>query len=109
MSDTATLPGRQLSRGDLLAALTKLRPVFEREGVKHMALIGSRARRDNRPDSDVDLVIDVKSGRRFSLVEIARIRRAVEQRVGFRADIVMRRSLKARLLEEAARDQIPVF
>ncbi len=38
-------------------------PCFESEGVTHMALFGSRARGDNRPDSDVDLLIDIVPGR----------------------------------------------
>ena len=109
MSDTETVLARDITRDRLLAELRALRPAFEREGVSHMALVGSRARQDNRLDSDVDLMIEVKSGRRFSLVEVARVMRAVEERVGVRADILMRRSLKPRLLAEATRDQIPVF
>jgi predicted nucleotidyltransferase len=109
MTDAETILARDISRDQLVAELRALRPAFEREGVSHMALVGSRARRDNRADSDVDLMIEVESGRRFSLVEVARIIRAVEERIGIRADILMRRSLKPRLLSEALRDQIPVF
>ena len=106
MSDTETVLAREISRDQLLAELRALRPQFEREGVTHMALIGSRARQENRPDSDVDLLIDVESGRRFSLVEVARIVRAVEKRTGFRADILMRRSLRSDLLVEATRQHL---
>jgi predicted nucleotidyltransferase len=109
MTDTETILARDISRDQLVAELRALRPLFEREGVSHMVLVGSRARRDNRADSDVDLMIEVESGRRFSLVEVARLIRAVEERIGIRADILMRRSLKQRLLSEALRDQIPVF
>lgn len=109
MSETETVLTRDISRDQLLAELRALRPAFEGEGVVHMALVGSRARQDNRPDSDIDLMIDVDPERRFSLVEVARIIRAVEERVGFRTDVLMRRSLKPRLLEEASRDQISVF
>ena len=109
MTDAETVLTRHITRDQLLAELRALRPAFEREGVVHMALVGSRARQDNRPDSDVDLTIDVNPERRFSLVEVARIVRAVEERVGFRTDVLMRRSLTPRLLEEASRDQISVF
>lgn len=109
MSDTETVLIRDIGREQLLAELRALRPVFEREGVTHLALIGSRARLDNRLDSDVDLLIDVEPNRKFSLVEVARIVRAVEERVRFRADILMRRSLRSDLLREASQDQIMVF
>jgi predicted nucleotidyltransferase len=109
MIDAETILARDISRDQLVAELRALRPVFASEGVIRMALVGSRARRDNRIDSDADLMIEVEPGRRFSLVEVARIIRAVEERVGVRADILMRRSLNPRLLAEALRDQIPVF
>ena len=109
MSDTEAILARSITRDQLVAELRELRPLLEREGVVHAALVGSRARQDNRLDSDVDLMIDVESGRRFSLVEIARIVRAVETRVGLRADVLMRRSLKPWLLDQAIRDRIPVF
>jgi predicted nucleotidyltransferase len=32
--------------------------------------IGSRARSDNRPDSDIDLKIEVETGRKFSILSI---------------------------------------
>lgn len=109
MSDTETILARDIDRDQLLFELRALRPAFEREGVQHMALVGSRARQDNRTDSDVDLLIDVKPARRFSLVEVARIIRAVEERIGLRADVLMRRSLESRLLEQAMRDRVSVF
>jgi predicted nucleotidyltransferase len=109
MSDTDVVLARNISRDELLAELRALRPAFEREGVTHMALVGSRARRDNRQDSDVDLLIDVDSKRRFSLVEVARIMRAVEERTGLRADILMRRSLRPDFLAKAKQDELSVF
>ena len=76
MVDASTTAAKNLSREELIAELRVLRPAFERQAVTHMALGGSRARQDNRPDSDVDLLIDVDPGRKFSLVEIARIMHA---------------------------------
>jgi predicted nucleotidyltransferase len=109
MSDTETVLARDISRDELLAELRALKPAFEREGVTHMALVGSRARQDHRGESDVDLMIDVDPGQKFSLVEIARIMRAVEDRIGLPAHIMMRRSLSSKMLETTSRDQIPVF
>lgn len=109
MTSAETALARDITRDQLVAELRRLRPAFEREGVTHMALVGSRARGDNRADSDVDLLIDVQAGRRFSLVEVARIIRTVEERVGIRADILMRRSLKPQLLAMAEQDQVAVF
>jgi len=109
MADTETVLARNISRDELVAELLALRPAFERRGVKHVSLIGSRARGDNRPDSDVDLVIDVLPDRKFSLLDLVGVGHIVEDRFGVRGDILMRRSLKPYLVEEARRDAVEVF
>ena len=109
MTDADTILASDIGREELLAELRALMPAFAREGVQHMALVGSRARGDNRRDSDVDLMIDVEADRRFSLVEVARIIRLVQDRIGLRADILMRRSLSPHLLATAEQDQVRVF
>ena len=109
MSDSEALLTRDISRDQLLADLRALRPVFEREGVAHMALFGSRARGDHRPDSDVDLLVDVEPGRKFSLIEMAGIANAVEDTIGLMGNVTLRRSARSELLGEARRDGIVIF
>lgn len=100
---------RDIAREDLLAELRALRSDLEREGVTHVALFGSRARRDNRPDSDVDLLIDVDDGRKFSLLDLVGIAHEVEDRVGLPASIFLRRSLDADFLTSVGGEQVSVF
>ncbi|RYE83179.1 MAG: nucleotidyltransferase domain-containing protein, partial [Hyphomicrobiales bacterium] len=77
---------RDLSREQLLAELRALKPEFERRGVTRMALFGSRARGDNRPDSDVDLIVDIPPA--MSLVGLAGIWAIIEDRLGLESSIV---------------------
>ncbi|MEX0851809.1 MAG: nucleotidyltransferase domain-containing protein [Bauldia sp.] len=109
MTDTETVLARDITRDQLVAELRALRPAFEGEGVAHMALFGSRARGENRPDSDVDLLVDIVPGRKFSLVEMAGIANTVEDRIGLVGNIFLRRSTRPELLDEARRDGITVF
>ena len=109
MVDTSTVSARNLSRDELVSRLRALRPLFEREGVTRMTLFGSRARGDNRPDSDVDVIIEVDPDHVFSLVEMARIGHAVENEIGVLASIVLRRSARPAMLAAATRDGITVF
>lgn len=83
---------RDLSRKQLLTELRALKPEFEREGVAHLSLFGSRARGDNRPDSDVDLIVDVQPGRRFGLEAVA-VYDIVERRLGLTSSIATREGL----------------
>lgn len=110
MSDTDVVLSRDISRDQLLAELRALRPAFEREGVTHMVLFGSRARGDNRRDSDVDLGIEVSDeSRRFSLLDMIGVKHVVEDAIGLHADIFMTRSLDTALRRSAQLDGVDVF
>ena len=109
MSDSETVLARDISRDQLLAELRALRPVFEREGVAHMVLFGSRARGDHRPDSDVDLLIDVQPDRKFSLLDLIGVGHVVEDHIGLSGNALIRRDLKATLAERVGRDAVEVF
>jgi uncharacterized protein len=98
-----------LARDALLEELQALRPSLERRGVVHVALFGSRARRDNRPDSDVDLIVDIDDSRPFSLLDLVGVTHEVEDRIGLPANLFVRRSLDPGFAAEAAREQVPVF
>jgi predicted nucleotidyltransferase len=100
---------RNLDREELIAELQRLRPQFEREGVTHMSLFGSRARRDNRPDSDVDLVVDVDPTRRLSLLHLVGYHHIVQDNVGLEANVLTRRSLEPEFLETIADEEVTVF
>ncbi len=100
---------RDIAREELIAELRSLRPDLERQGITRVALFGSRARRDNRPDSDVDLVVDIDSARKFSLIDLVGVVHTVEDRVGLDANIFTRRSLDAAFRSTVDRDQVLIF
>jgi predicted nucleotidyltransferase len=109
MSNTEQVLARNITRDQLVERLRALRPEFARRGVTHMALFGSRARGDNRPDSDIDLIIDVSPEQKFSLIDLVGIGHVVEDSFGVSGDVSMRRSLPPYLVEEARRDAVEVF
>jgi predicted nucleotidyltransferase len=109
MSDTQTVLARDITRDQLLVELRALRPAFEQTGVTRMVLFGSRARGDNRPDSDMDLAIDIDPLRKFSLVELSRVHLLAEYAIGLHANMTLRRSLTPNLEAAVSRDGIPVF
>ncbi len=76
-----------------------------------MALFGSRARRDNRPDSDIDLVIEIsdEADKKFSLLDLAGLYGVIEDELGLESSLVMRRSLNDSFKWTVNRDQVVVF
>jgi predicted nucleotidyltransferase len=76
-----------ISRDEVIAGLRGLTHDLRNLGVLSVRLFGSRARGDNRPDSDVDLLIDYDTSRKFSLVDIATIEMLVEDRLGLKVHV----------------------
>ena len=100
---------RVLSRDRLLGELAAMRPEFERDGVSHVALFGSRARQDNRTDSDIDLMLDLVPDDHLSLLDIIGIGHRVEDRFGVPAQLVLRRSASPEFLSRIKADQVVIF
>jgi predicted nucleotidyltransferase len=109
MTEAPTLTGSDIKRDQLVARLRALRPAFEKEGVTGMSLIGSRARGDHRPDSDIDLTIEVEPGRKFSILDLIGVKHIVEDHLGLSTDVIMRRSLKPDFRASAERDAVDVY
>ncbi len=68
-------------------------PQLEAAGVTHLALFGSRVRGDHRPDSDLDVLIEVGNDSRFSLIDLVGVERVLSEAVGLNVQTTMRRSL----------------
>jgi hypothetical protein len=101
---------RDIARDQLLAELLALRPEFERRGVLRMALFGSRARGDNRSDSDVDVVIEPDPNRQFSGLNAAGVLGIIEDRIGLDSSVVvLDRFTPAEFIAAVERDRLSVF
>lgn len=92
----------------LLAQLRAMRPSLNARGIVHLALFGSRARGSARPDSDVDLLVDLAPGR-FSLIDLVGAEQAVAAQVALPVSMVARRSLEPRVREAIASETIELF
>jgi uncharacterized protein len=98
-----------MDTGSIIAALNKLRPAFEAEGVKHVALFGSRARGDFRTESDLDILLDVDSQSGFSIIGLLRVERIASEAIGVPANAFMRRSLDGDFMATIKPDIVEVF
>ena len=65
--------------------------------VKELALFGSRARGDNRLDSDVDFLVDFQPNAKIDLFDFVALKLELEELLGFSVDLVERESLKPRI------------
>jgi hypothetical protein len=75
-----------------------------RHGASNVRVFGSVARGEDRPDSDVDLVVDLKP--KTGLFTLEHLRRELTELLGNRVDVVPSDSLRPRVRREVERDAV---
>jgi predicted nucleotidyltransferase len=93
----------------IIAKLREIAPAIKAEGVTKLALFGSRARGDARPDSDLDVLVDTTSRGASPSFDLFKVSHLIEDATGLRVQISMRDLLKPRIAERIADDLIEVF
>jgi hypothetical protein len=98
-----------MDRQDIIARLRKSEAALRGRGVRHAALFGSRARGEERPDSDVDIMIEVDPVARIGIYEYVAIKDFIAGLFDTRVDVVRRDRLKPYVQPAATRDAIYAF
>jgi len=82
-------------------------PELRRRGVRHLAIFGSVARSDDRPDSDIDVAVEIEAGRRFSLMRMEDTRLFLEDALRRRVDLGEIDSFRPRVRAAFERERVP--
>jgi predicted nucleotidyltransferase len=78
-------------------------------GVCHLAVFGSVARGDDRPDSDLDLAVEIEAGRSFSLIRMEETRLLLEDALQRRVDMGEVDSFRPQVRAAFQREMVPIF
>ena len=98
-----------MNRQDIIAKLKENEAALRAQGVAHVALFGSRARGDNRPDSDIDLMIEVDPDAAIGVWEYAGLKEYIAAFFDGPVDVVSREGLKTYVRPAATADAIHAF
>jgi uncharacterized protein len=98
-----------MNRADTLSTLRAHAGDLRRQGVAALYLFGSLARDEARPDSDVDLFIDVDPEARFSLIELVDVREYLADVLGRRVDVFPRDGLRRVIRGDVEASALKVF
>lgn len=88
------------------AAAPILRALATEHGYSRLAVFGSVARRQARPDSDIDLIVEAPIG--TSSFDFIRFKRLIERVLGRGVDLVDYGGLKPKLDDDIRRAAVPV-
>jgi predicted nucleotidyltransferase len=78
-------------------------------GVAHAALFGSVARGEDRPDSDIDIMVEIAADARLGVFQYVGVVRYIEELFPVRVDVANREGLKPLVRPSAERDAIYAF
>ena len=94
---------------EIIAKLRGIAPAIKAVGVTKLAIFGSRARGDARPNSDLDILVDTVARGASPAFDLFKVMHLIEDATGLRTQISMRDLLKPRVAERIADDLTEVF
>ena len=98
-----------MKRDQIIATLKAAEPELRKRGIRHAALFGSVARGEDRPDSDIDILVEFEPGEEGSIYDYVRLKEYVAGLFPGPVDVIDREALKPHLRAPAARDTLYAF
>jgi predicted nucleotidyltransferase len=93
----------------VLEALKAHEAELRQLGVRHAAVFGSVARGEARPQSDIDVLVDLDRYQQIGVFQYARLKLYIGELLGGASDVVNRRNLKPLLRENILHEAVNAF
>ena len=93
-------------RDQVLAKADLIRTLAKAHGAVSVELFGSAARGEDRPDSDIDVMVELEKGR--SLLDLIGLGDDLEAALGRKVDTVSKSAMKPRVLARASKDAVRI-
>ena len=98
-----------MKRVEIIKKLKEREADLRARGVAHAALFGSVARGEDRPGSDIDIMVEIAPEARLGVFQYAGVVRYIEDLFPVPVDVANREGLKPLVRPSAERDAIYAF
>ncbi len=75
-------------------------------GARRIRIFGSVARGEDRPDSDVDFLVEMEDGR--SLLDIGGMQMDLQDLLGRKVDVVTEKGMRSRIKDRVSKEAVPL-
>jgi len=86
----------------------KIVPLLKKNKVVRAGIFGSYARGDNKKNSDIDILVEIKN-KRMSLLGFIAMKHAVEDAIGKKVDLVEYSVIKPRIKERVLNEEVRII
>jgi predicted nucleotidyltransferase len=90
----------------LLPRREEILRIAARHGARNVRIFGSLARGEAGPESDVDLLVDLESGR--SLLDLGGLLMDLQELLGCKVDVVTEEGLRPRIRDRVLGEAVPL-
>src|SRR5262245_2637351 len=98
-----------MNRQDAVAILRQHADTLRAKGVRHAALFGSVARGENRPDSDIDILVEIDPAAGVTIFDYVALTDYLATLFEVPVDVIDREALKPHLRRPSVRDAVYAF
>ncbi len=97
------------SLNEIQQTLREQKPYLdEKYGVKIVGVFGSYVCQEQRPDSDLDLLIELDRPPRISLIGLVELENYLSQILGVKVDLAIKTNLKKRIGKRILQEVVPI-
>jgi hypothetical protein len=84
-----------------------LKPYLKEYGISRIAVFGSYARDEDKPDSDIDLLVDINKS--YGLLKFINLKQLIEAKLGKRVDLVESQCIEPLIRDEVLASAITIY
>ena len=81
--------------------------MLQKNGAKKISIFGSRAKGLEKPDSDLDILVEFSTIP--TLLKIVKIERELSEKIGIKIDLLTEKAISPLLIDKIKREAITIF